>query len=55
MLWSQFTSIFDIFGKKLAFFSKTFVKVNFFHNLAFFRVKNANLFAIFLAKLFNKT
>jgi hypothetical protein len=38
--------------KKMAFFSKTNVMIKIFHNLALFRVKNANFFAIFLAKIF---
>jgi hypothetical protein len=32
-------------AKKLAFFSKTNVTIKIFHNLALFRVKNANFFA----------
>jgi hypothetical protein len=34
-------------AKKLAFFSKTNVMINFFQNLALFWVKNANIFAKF--------
>jgi hypothetical protein len=34
-----------IFGKKMAFFSKTNVMIKILHNLALFRVKNANFFA----------
>jgi hypothetical protein len=44
-----------IFGKKLAFFSKTDVMIKSFHNLALFCVKNANFFADFLAKIFLKS
>jgi hypothetical protein len=46
--FSQFSA------KKLAFFSKTNVMIIFFQNLASFRVKNANFFANFLAKIFKK-
>jgi hypothetical protein len=37
-------------AKKLAFFSKTNVMINFFHNLALFWVKNANLCRFFWPK-----
>jgi hypothetical protein len=37
-------------AKKLAFLSKTNVMVKFFHNLALFRVKNANFSAEFLGE-----
>jgi hypothetical protein len=39
-------------AKKLAFFSKTNVMINFFHNLAFFWVKNAIFLPIFWRKYF---
>jgi hypothetical protein len=39
-------------AKKLAFFSKTNVMIKILHILALFRIKNANFFAEFLAKIF---
>jgi hypothetical protein len=42
--FSQFSA------KKLAFFLNTNVMINFFHNLALFRVKNANFFAQFFGE-----
>jgi hypothetical protein len=36
--------------KKMAFFLKTNVMINFFHNLALFRVKNAYFFAEFFGE-----
>jgi hypothetical protein len=50
MLWSQFSAIFDNFGEKLAFFSKTNVMIKILHNLALFWVENANLFAEFFGE-----
>jgi hypothetical protein len=51
--------IFGEFGqflaKKLAFFSKTIVMINFFQNLALFLVKNANFLLNFSAKIFKKS
>jgi hypothetical protein len=37
-------------AKKMAFFSKTNVMINFFQNLALFRVKNANFSAKFFGE-----
>jgi hypothetical protein len=37
-------------AKKLSFFSKTNVVINILHNLALFRVKNANFFAEFFGE-----
>jgi hypothetical protein len=42
------------FSAKLAFFSKTNIRVNFFHNLALFRVKNANSFTDFFLRKYLK-
>jgi hypothetical protein len=39
-----------IFGKKMAFFSKTNVMINFLHNLALFWVESANFFAEFFGE-----
>jgi hypothetical protein len=50
MLWSKFSAIFANFGVKMAFFSKTNVMIKILHDLALFRVKNANFFAIFLGE-----
>jgi hypothetical protein len=36
----------------MAFFSKTNVMIKFLHNIAYFRVKNANVLPNFLVKLF---
>jgi hypothetical protein len=47
--FSQFSA------KKLAFFSKTNVMINFFQNLALFWVKNAKFLLNFLAKIFKKS
>jgi hypothetical protein len=52
--------IFDDFckfsAKKLAFFSKSNVMIKNLHNLALFRVKNANFFAIFFGEnIFKKS
>jgi hypothetical protein len=41
-------------AKKMAFFSKTNVMMKFLHNLALFRVKNANFFAEFFSKNISK-
>jgi hypothetical protein len=48
----NFWRFLTIFGKKLAFFSKTNVMIKILHNLPMFWVKNANFFAIFLRKYF---
>jgi hypothetical protein len=51
MLWSQFSAIFDNFWRKnWRFFSKTNVMIKILHNLALFRVKNANFFAKFFGE-----
>jgi hypothetical protein len=47
--FSQFSA------KKLAFFSKTNIMIKILHNLALLRVKNANFFAIFFGKIFEKS
>jgi hypothetical protein len=47
--FSQFSA------KKLAFFSKANVMINYFQNLALFWVKNANFLQKFLAKVFKKS
>jgi hypothetical protein len=39
-----------IFGKKLAFFSKTNVMIKILHDLALFWVKNANIYAKFFGE-----
>jgi hypothetical protein len=46
----NFLRFFPIFGEKLAFFFNTNVMINFFQNLALFRVKNANFFAKFFGE-----
>jgi hypothetical protein len=46
----NFLRFLPIFAKKLAFFSKTNVMIKFLHNLALFRVKNANFFAEFFGE-----
>jgi hypothetical protein len=48
--WSKFSEE-KFLQKKLAFFSKANVMIQFFHNLALFWVKNAN----FWAKIFHKS
>jgi hypothetical protein len=47
--FSQFSA------KKLAFFSKTNIMIKILHNLALLRVKNADFFAIFFGKIFEKS
>jgi hypothetical protein len=44
-----------IFGEKIGVLSKTNVMIKFLHNLALFRVKNANFSPIFLAKILKKS
>jgi hypothetical protein len=55
MLWSQFSSIFANFRQKLAFSQKPMLWSQFLHNLALLWVKNANFFAIFSAKILQKS
>jgi hypothetical protein len=45
-----FCDFYQFSAKKLAFFSKTNVMIKFLHNLALFRVKNANFFAEFFGE-----
>jgi hypothetical protein len=44
-----------IFGKKLAFFLKTDVKIKILQQLAVYRTKNANFYANFLEKKISKS
>jgi hypothetical protein len=56
MLWSQFSAIFDIFGRKNWRFSqKPMLWRIVLHNLALFWVKNANFFSEFFALNIFKT
>jgi hypothetical protein len=52
ILWSQFFAILSIFAKKLAFFSKTNVMIQFLHNIF---SKNANFFENFFSENILKT